>query len=78
MSGNVARGIKNIVREKGLRNQFVADKAGFTQQQFSDMINGRKLILAEYLPGLAQALGVTVMDIFNAGADEDETERESA
>ena len=75
MSGNVARGIKTILKEKGLRNQYVAEKTGFSQQQFSDLINGRKLILAEYLPGIAQAMGVTVMDIFAAGADDDEKDK---
>lgn len=73
MSGNVSEGIKNIIRDKGLRKQFVAERAGFTGQQLSDMMYGRKLILAEYLPRLAQAMGVEVMDIFNAGADADKS-----
>lgn len=68
MSGNVAYGIGRIVDEKCLRQSAVARKAGFTPQQFNDMIKGRKLILAEYMPAIADALGVGVMDIYNAGA----------
>lgn len=70
MSGSVARGIKSILREKGVRNQHVAKKAGFTERQFSDMLHGRKLILAEYLPRIADAMEVSIMDIFKAGADD--------
>lgn len=64
---DIAANIKQIIDEKGLRQNFVAKKAGFTPQQLNDMIKGRKLILAEYLPPLAQAMGVGVMDIYDAG-----------
>lgn len=67
MSGSVAVGIKSIVREKGLKQIRVAEKAGFTPQQFSAMLNGKKLILAEYMPRIANALDVDVMEIYIAG-----------
>lgn len=67
MQGSVAAGIKKIIQEKGLMQKYVAEKSGFTVQQISDMVNGRKLILAEHLPKIANALGVSVMDIYIAG-----------
>ena len=40
----LARGIKVIIAKKGLKNIYVAEKAGFTSQELSDMLNGRRLI----------------------------------
>lgn len=57
-------GIKQSMAAKGLYQKFVAEKSGFTEQQFSDMLNGRKVIRAEYLPRIAGALGVSVGDLF--------------
>lgn len=58
MQRKVASAIKQIIEEKGLRQVAVASRAGFTSQQFSDMLNNRKTIKAEYIPGIAAALGV--------------------
>jgi len=33
------------------------------------MLNGRKIIRAEYLPRIAKSLEVEVMDIYTAGKD---------
>lgn len=74
MRGSVAGGIQKIIKEKGLMQKYVAEKSGFTVQQISDMINGRKLILAEHLPKIANALGVSVMDIYIAGETDDRQE----
>lgn len=63
----IADAIAQIINEKSLLQRSVARKAGFTPQQFNDMIKGRKLILAEYMPAIADALGVGVMDIYDAG-----------
>lgn len=45
----------------------VAAGAGFTEQQLSDMLNGRKIIRAEYLPRLAKAIGVDITTLFETG-----------
>lgn len=60
----VAQNIKQIIAQKGLIQRVVSDRAGFTPQQFSDMICGRKLILADYVPQIADALGVSCEDLF--------------
>lgn len=66
----LVRGIKVIIAEKGLKNLYVAEKAGFTSQELSDMINGRRLIKACDVPKLATALGVGAGDIYAAGKGE--------
>lgn len=63
---NIAKGIKVILAQKGLQQKYVAERAGFTEQQFSAMLNGRKLILAEHMPGIAQALGVSIAEVYSA------------
>lgn len=40
----VAPEIRRIIRERGLKQYAVAEKAGYTKQQFSAMLTGRKLI----------------------------------
>lgn len=56
--------INYIIRQKKLRKCAVAKTAGFSKQQFSDMLNGRKIIRAEYIPQIAYALDVTVAELF--------------
>ena len=60
-------GMKVIIAEKGLKQGRVAQKAGFTPQEFSDMLNGRRLIKACEIPRIAEALGVSVNDVYFAG-----------
>lgn len=64
MENSVAIGIKQSMIKKGLFQKAVAERSGFTEQQFSDMLNGRKVIRAEYLPQIATAIGVDVGDLF--------------
>ena len=69
MIGSVAVGIERIIKDKCFIQGAIAEKSGFTHQQFSDMLNGRKVIRADYLPKIAKAMCVSVQDIFDAGAD---------
>lgn len=64
---NVATSIRAKIREKGLYQKYVAERSGFTEQQFSDMLNGRKLIRVEYLPNIAAALGVSITELYEVG-----------
>lgn len=63
----IASGTRNIITKKGLKQCAVAEKAGFTPQELSDMINGRRLIKACDVPRLATALGVEAGDIYTEG-----------
>lgn len=69
MTGSVAAGIERIIRDKGFVRGSIAAKAGFSDQQFCDMLKGRKIIRADYLVPIAKAMGVTVQEIFDAGKD---------
>lgn len=66
MTESVATRIKAIIKEKGLVQRVVAERSGFTAQQFTDMLNGRKVIRADYLPRIAATLGVDIRELFGA------------
>lgn len=55
--------IKEIINEKGLKQRYVAENAGMTEQQLSDILNGRKLLRAEHIMPLCNALGVKPEDV---------------
>ena len=56
--------IRRIIKDKGLKQCAVAEKAGFSPRLFSSMLNERKFILAEYIPNIATALGVDVNELY--------------
>ena len=60
----LANNIKRMMRDRGLKQRFIAERAGFEENTFSNMLNGRKIIRAEYIPLIANALGVTANDLF--------------
>lgn len=61
------RNIIRIINEKGVKQYVVASRAGFSKQQFSDMLNGRKIIKPCDALAIADALGVTMNDLYAAG-----------
>lgn len=67
MSGSVAVGIKNIIQDRAYMQSEIARRAGFSSQQFNDMLHERKIIRADYMPPIARALGVSVQEIYDAG-----------
>ena len=56
--------LKQIIARKGLKNLSVAENAGYTAQELSDMLNGRRLIKACDIPKIAKALGVEINYLF--------------
>lgn len=60
----VAKNISRIIEKRGLKKRYVAKKAGFTAQEFSDMLNGRRIIKACDIPRIAKAIGVELSDIY--------------
>lgn len=63
----VANGVRVIIALKGLKNVYVAEQSGFSKQELSDMLNGRRLIKACDIPKLAKGLGVKESEIYEAG-----------
>lgn len=63
----LATGLKTMIAQRGLKSGYIAKKAGYTPQELSDMLNGRRLIKAFDIPNLANALGVTPDELYAAG-----------
>lgn len=61
----IAQNIRKEIEKRGLKQRYVAELAGFDARSFSNMLTGRKIILAEYIPVIANALGVTPNDLFD-------------
>ena len=64
----IAAGIRSLMSERGLIQKAVAFRAGYTQQQFNDMLNDRKTIKATDIVPISRAIGVSVQEIYDAGA----------
>lgn len=64
MNSIVAPNVKEIIKEKCLKQSAVARKAGYSEQQFSSMMNGRKIIKDIDILKIATALNVDVNQLF--------------
>ena len=60
----LARNIKNIMNEKGLKQKAVAHKAGFSEKEFSAMLNNQKIIKVDEVMNIAKALDVTPNELY--------------
>lgn len=60
----IAENTRNIIKEKGLKNKAVAERAGYTEQKFSRILNGQKIIESNDILKIANALDVTPNDLF--------------
>lgn len=58
--GNIVR----LIDERGMKQGAVAERAGFTKTQFSDMLNGRRIIKVCDVMAIAEALGVEVGELY--------------
>ena len=59
---DVINNIKLIIEQKGMKQ--VAERAGFTQPEFSNIMRGRKLLRVEHLAKVSNALGVEINDLY--------------
>lgn len=60
----VADNMRAIIESKGFKHIAVAERAGYTKQQFSDMLNGRRLITADDCIKFRSVVGCTYNDLF--------------
>ena len=68
----VQKNVIRIIDEKGLLKKGVAKRAGMTPQALTDVIAGRRVIRADMVPALANALDVGVMELFKEDAADPE------
>lgn len=52
----VANRVREIIKDKGLKQTALAKKAGFSPQEFSDMLNGRRLMRAVDIASIINVL----------------------
>lgn len=62
----IAENTSRLIEERGLKQVYVAKKAGFGKQQFNDMLNGRRIIKPCDALAIAKALNVTMNDLYEA------------
>ena len=66
-NGKIPENIRKIIAEKGFKQGFIAKRAGMTDQQLTDIVNGRRIIKVSDVTSLASALGVGILDIYGEG-----------
>ena len=62
----IIQNIKDLIENKGMKQGVVAERAGFTPQDFSNILNERrKLLRIEHIWPIAKALGVEPNDLLS-------------
>ena len=65
MSTVVVPNIRRIINERGLKQYAVAEKAGYTKNQFNAMLTGRKLITDTDVCKITKALDIDANTLFS-------------
>lgn len=55
----IIENLREVIRESGLKQCVIAERSGYTTQQFSDILNFRKRLSAEDIPALCDVLHCT-------------------
>lgn len=61
---DIISAIKQIISAKGMKQCVVAERAGFSESELSNILNGRKLLRIEHIPRVTSALGIEPNDLF--------------
>lgn len=64
MSTAVIPNIRKIINERGLKQCAIAEKAGYSKQQFNAMLTGRKLITDADILKIIIALDIDANTLF--------------
>lgn len=78
IQSNIAENTKRIIERRGLKHKAIAQRAGFSIQQFSALLNHRKVIKDIDVIAIANALDVTPNDLFGDTAKQAEDGQSSA
>lgn len=66
---NTSAKLKIYIRNSGLKQCFVAERSGFTENQLSQMLNDKRIITADDLEIICNALNCTPNDIYSIKSD---------
>ena len=61
---SISNNVKRIIREKGLKQKYIAEKMGITERKLSDILNGRKVIDEGIIMSLYDTLNVEPNELF--------------
>ncbi len=67
MKSGITNNARRIIAEKGLKQCAVAKMAGYTPQEFSDMLCGRRVIRPDDIAAICNALDIMPNDLFGCG-----------
>lgn len=70
----VTENIKHYIESKGLKKKTVATQAGLTQNELTDILGSRRIIKACEIKRIAEALNVTMNDLYRTGTESREKE----
>lgn len=62
--------LRKFIKENGLKQNYIAEKAGYSKQELSYMLNGRKLIKPLDVLRLAEVLGTDANLLYGLGSKE--------
>ncbi len=72
----VIKNIEHIISEKGMKKCVVAERAGFSKQEFSNILNERrKLLRVEHMGPIAEALDVEINDLYRLPKEKEEKKK---
>ena len=60
----VAENVNHSIKERNLKQSAIAQKAGFTPQEFNAMLKGRKIMRAIDIASILDVLGVDANELF--------------
>ena len=60
----VANNIRRIIEDRGLKQKKAAELCGYSQQTFSALLTGRKLIKTEDVIAFCNGLGITPNELY--------------
>lgn len=69
VNGSVPNRISMIIKNKGLKQCSVAEKAGIKKSEFYAILGNRRIIKPYEINPIAKALGVDVGELFKSDSD---------
>lgn len=70
----IPKAITRIINERGMKQKAVAERSGMTEQQFTAIIKGRKLLNPVDIVAISKALDVQPNDLFSESTADTATE----